>query len=47
MASHYKTKHLMMTMGADLAYLYADLSYKYIEDIVELLTKNDNSSSTK
>lgn len=32
--SHYRTKHVMFTLGTDFAFQYANISYKYIDDWV-------------
>ena len=33
-ASHYKTKHVLFTLGSDFTFQQADVTYKYIDLIV-------------
>ena len=44
-ASHYKTRHVLFTLGTDFAFQFADLSYKYIDGIVKAV--NDNKEGKK
>jgi lysosomal alpha-mannosidase len=34
--SHYKTKQVLFTLGTDFAFQFAELSYKYIDEFVEV-----------
>jgi hypothetical protein len=36
-ASHYKTNQVLFTLGTDFAFQYANLSYAYIDSIVEMV----------
>jgi len=30
-ANHFKTKHVMITAGADFAFVHADIHYKFLD----------------
>lgn len=42
-ASHYKTKHVLFTMGTDFAYLHANITYGFIDQVAALV----QNTSTK
>ncbi len=46
-ANHYKTNHILFTLGADFAYQFADVTYEYIEDMVEAVKGSSKSVNLK
>jgi hypothetical protein len=43
-ASHYKTNQVLFTLGTDFAFQYANLSYAYIDSIVEMVQAHREGS---
>eukprot|EP00347_Sterkiella_histriomuscorum_P019319 403342106 len=46
-AEHYKTNHILFTMGVDFAYQNADITYEYIEGISRILSEDNAQGSLK
>ena len=44
--SHYRTKHVMFTLGSDYSFQYANLSYGYIEEIVKMMSEHPEAGRT-
>lgn len=37
---HYRTKHVMFTLGADYSFQFANLSFSYIEEVVKIMNEH-------
>ena len=42
-ASHFKTNHVLIPAGMDFSFLFADLSFRFLEEVFEIIR---GSSST-
>lgn len=36
-AQHYRSKHVLITAGANFAYVYADVQYDFLDSVMKLL----------
>jgi len=46
-ASHYRSKHVIFTLGVDFAYVYAEPTFHYIESIVDIIKSSPNGCHFK
>ena len=46
-ASHYKTRHVLFTLGTDFAFQFANSSYSYIDGIVKIVNNQTNGRKFK
>ncbi|CDW89891.1 glycosyl hydrolases family 38 protein [Stylonychia lemnae] len=44
-AVHYKTKHILFTLGTDFAFQFAHTTYKYIDELVSLFEKSPSGKA--
>ena len=45
--SHYRTNHVLFTMGTDFAFQYAEPTYSYIDDIVKMVKESKDGAKYK